>query len=134
MNTSPDLTLATVKMVIALGVVLAVIWGLYRIARRSLPMAQAGGKGKMIQVLESQYLGVKKNITLVQVPGEVLVLGVGPDRVNLLTRIDNPEIIKSIADASASQRSFGSFKDHLQRLTRLKTPGASGARKADTTE
>ena len=134
MSSSPDLALATVKMVIALGVVLAVIWGLYRIARRSLPMAQAGGKGKMIQILESQYLGVKKNITMVQVPGAVLVLGVGPDRVNLLSRIDNPEIIKDIAANSVNQRAIVSFKDQLQRFTRLKATGSQGLQNADSVE
>ena len=134
MNSSPDLALATVKMVIALGVVLAVIWGLYRIARRSLPMAQAGGKGKMIQILESQYLGVKKNITMVRVPGAVLVLGVGPDRVNLLSRIDNPEILKNIADTSVNQRTIVSFKDQLQRFTRLKATGSQSLQNADSME
>lgn len=134
MSSSPDLALATVKMVIALGVVLAVIWGLYRIARRSLPMAQAGGKGKMIQILESQYLGVKKNITMVRVPGAVLVLGVGPDRVNLLSRIDNPEILKNIADTSVNQRTIVSFKDQLQRFTRLKATGSQSLQNADSME
>ena len=124
MNGSPDLTMATLKMVISLAVVLAVIWGLYRVAKRSLPMTQAYGKGKMIQILENQVLGMKKSITMVQVPGAVLVLGISPDRVNLLTRIDNPEIIKGIVQSASNERGVVSFKDQLRRLTRSKAGGS----------
>jgi flagellar protein FliO/FliZ len=133
-NNAPDLTIAALKMVISLAVVLAVIWGLYRVAKRNLPMASARGKGKMIQILESQYLGMKKNITMVQVPGAILVLGVSPDQVNLLSQIDNPDIIKSIADRTSNQRSVVSFKDQLRRLTRAKADGSPTLHDASVTE
>ena len=123
MSTTPDLTLATVKMVISLGVVLAIIWGLYRLAKKNLPVVQGSGKGKMMHVLESQYLGMKKTITMVQIPGAILVLGVGSDKVNLLSRIDDPAIIKNLTTNAANHRSVLSFKDQFQRLTRSKSSG-----------
>jgi len=128
MSATPDLTLATLKMVISLGIVLAIIWGLYRLAKKSLPMAQANSKGKMMHVLESQYLGVKRSITMVQIPGAILVVGVSPDKVNLLTRIDDPAVIKSIAAGADSHRSVLSFKDQLHRLTRSRKSGAQTGR------
>jgi flagellar protein FliO/FliZ len=121
MSTTPDLTLATVKMVISLGVVLAIIWGLYRLAKKNLPVVQGSGKGKMMHVLESQYLGMKKTITMVQIPGAILVLGVGSDKVNLLSRIDDPAIIKNLTTNAANHRCVLSFKDQFQRLTRSKS-------------
>ena len=124
MSTTPDLTLATVKMVISLGVVLAIIWGLYRLAKKNLPIAQGSGKGKMIHVLESQYLGMKKTITMVQIPGAILVLGVSSDKVNLLSQIDDPAIIKNLTTNTANHRSVLSFKDQFQRLTRSKSSGS----------
>ena len=120
MNAMPDLSIVTLKMVMSLAVVLAIIWGLYRAAKKNLPMVQNNGQGKMIRVLENQYLGVKKTITMVQVPGAVLVLGISSDRVSLLRQIDDPAIISGITARADNQRSILSFKDQLQRLTRFK--------------
>ncbi len=134
MSATPDLTLAAFKMVISLGIVLAIIWGLYRLARKSLPMAQGNGKGKMMHVVESQYLGVKKSIAMVQIPGAILVVGVSPDKVNLLSQINDPAIIKSIAATADNHRSVLSFKDQLHRLTRPKNSGAQTGRNETAVE
>lgn len=136
MNAAPDVTLSALKMVISLGIVLAVIWGLYRVAKRNLPMAHGGGggKGKMIQVLESQYLGVKKNVTMVQVPGAILVLGVAADNINLLAQINDPAVIKNIATTTDNRRSVLSFKDQFQRLTRSKGTGSPAGRNETVVE
>jgi flagellar protein FliO/FliZ len=120
MNAMPDLSIVTLKMVMSLAIVLAIIWGLYRVAKKNLPMVQNNGQGKMIRVLENQYLGVKKTITMVQVPGAVLVLGISSDRVSLLRQIDDPAIISGITARADSHRSILSFKDQLQRLTHFK--------------
>jgi len=128
MSATPDLTLATVKMVISLCVVLAIIWGLYRLAKKNLPMAQGSGKGKMMHVLESQYLGMKKTITMVQIPGAILVLGVSSDKVNLLSQIDDPAIIKNISTSVDNHRSVLSFKNQFQRITRSKSSGSQTGR------
>ena len=134
MSTTPELTVAALKMVISLGLVLAIIWGIYRVAKKNLPMAQGSGKGKMMQILESQYLGVKKSITMVRIPGAVLVLGVSPDKVNLLTRIDDPAIIRSITESADNQRSVLSFKDQFHRLTRSKNSAVQTRRKEAVVE
>jgi flagellar protein FliO/FliZ len=128
MNAMPDLSIVTLKMVISLTVVLAIIWGLYRAAKKNLPLVQNGGHGKMMRVLENQYLGVKKTITMVQVPGAILVLGISSDKVSLLTQIDDPTIINGIISRKDSQRSILSFKDQLQRLTRSKRSGLQAER------
>jgi len=119
MNTAPDLTVAAIKMVMALGVVLLMVWGLYRLAKGRLTVGPQGSRQKMMHIVESHYVGVKKSITMVKVPGSVLVLGVGTDSVNLLTRIDDPEILRGITTASKESRQ-ASFKEHLQRLTNPK--------------
>ncbi len=118
MNTSPDLTLAAVKMVVSLAVVLGIVWGLYRVARKTMPsVVQGKGNGKLIQVLENQCLGVKKSIAMVQVPGAVLVLGVSADNVQLLSQLDDPEIVRQITARADQPGPAISFKNHLQRLT-----------------
>jgi flagellar biogenesis protein FliO len=129
MNYSPDLTLATLKMVLSLAVVLALVWGLSRLAKKKLPLANGSGKAGLIQVLESQCLGIKKSITLVKVPGSVLVLGVSPDRVSLLSKIEKPELLGGVeADIKARQTGL-SFRDQLRRFTGAKFAPTSATEK-----
>lgn len=123
MNAMTDLSMVTLKMVLSLAVVLVIIWGLYRAAKKNLPMVQNNGQGRLMRVLENQYLGIKKTITMVQVPGAILVLGISSDKVNLLTQIDDPAIINGITSRVDNQRSILSFRDQLQRLTRSKRSG-----------
>ena len=117
MNAAPDLTTAAIKMVSSLGVVLLIVWALYRIAKSKLPINTMGGKTKLIQIVNSQYVGVKKSIALVQIPGSILVVGVGSDNVNLLTQIDDPDILNSIKTTPKKHRAL-SFKDQLNRFTK----------------
>ena len=117
MNYAPDLTTAAIKMVLSLGVVLLIVWVLYRMAKSKLPMHRMGGMHNAMQVVESRQLGLKKSIAMVKVPGSVLVLGIGTDRVNLLTKIDDPEILKALSVEPEKQRVTG-FREQLRRLTR----------------
>ncbi len=118
MSYSPDLTLATVKMVLSLALVLAILWGIHRWSRRSLAVGTGVPKGgRWIKVLGNHYLGPKKSITVVQVPGTVLVLGVGTDQVNLLTKIDDPEVLAELAGQD-EVKTGRSFREQLQRVTR----------------
>jgi flagellar biogenesis protein FliO len=121
MSAAPDLTTAAIKMVGSLGVVLLIVWALYRIAKGKLPINAMGGKAKLIQIVDSQYVGVKKSIALVQIPGSILVVGVGADNVNLLTRIDDPDIINGIKAAPEKQRALN-FTDQLNRFTKPRQP------------
>ncbi len=104
MITTPDMLTSGLKMtaalVLVLGTVLLVAW----IARRYLGRrTSVGGRG--LRILASQYVGVKKNIMLLEVPGSVLVLGITGERINLLDKIEDPET--------------------LSRLRREKDPGAA---------
>ena len=115
MSAAPDLATTALKMAGSLVLVLAIMWGLQRWARRRLPSGPSGGG--LIQVLGSHYLGVKKTVTLVQVPGSILVLGVSNDRINLLTRIEDPALLAQCRQDSENRTPF-SFRQHLQRLSR----------------
>ena len=126
MNYAPDLTITAIKMVLSLALVLALLWGLYRWTRHRLPQGQTVNGGRLIQVLGTHYLGVKKSLTLVQVPGSVLVLGISADRINLLTQIDDPALIAGFRSPTEPKNAPG-FMAQLQRLTR---PGRSKWRPA----
>lgn len=116
MNYQPDMVAAAVKMIVSLGAVLAIIAGLLYVQRRFLRGRRAIGRHQLVRVLANTYLGVKKSITVVHVPGSILVLGLGAESVNLLTKIDDEEAVERFLAASAA-KSTGSFAAQLGRLT-----------------
>ena len=50
-----------------------------------------GGSGKLVQVLGTGFLGPRNNIALVEVAGDVLVLGISNDNITLLNHIEDEE-------------------------------------------
>jgi flagellar protein FliO/FliZ len=115
MNAAPDMITAGLKMIASLGVVLALILFLLYGLRKMTGQRMGTVGGKRIQVLESHYLGVKKSISLVHVPGKVLVLGISADRINLLDILDEDIIETPIAKNDA--KSFGPLlSDRLKKI------------------
>lgn len=115
MNGTPEILTAGLKMIASLGVVLVMILGLLYGLRKLTRQRMGTGGGKQIQVLESHYMGVKKTISLVHVPGKVLVVGVAGDRINLLDTLDEDDVLKRMA--SDQPESFGPLLS--QRLRQL---------------
>jgi len=115
MNYPPDLISSALKMFIVLGILLGgLVIALYftkRIMRRT-----GQSKGKMIKVLANSYVGVKKSISLVEVPGSVLVLGITNDNINLLAKIDDVEIVDKVTRSENDKMSW-SFSDHIQKIS-----------------
>ena len=116
MNTTPDMLTAGLKMIASLGMVLALILGLlYGIKKLTRQRMGAAG-GRQIRVLESHYMGVKKTISLVSVPGKVLVVGVSGDRINLLDTLDE-EVVRPQLPAD-QDNAFGTIlSDGLKRFS-----------------
>jgi flagellar protein FliO/FliZ len=98
MNSTPQLMETLLKVLASLGVVLMVMMALFYLAKQFMSKSSYLSRNKMIRVLSSNYVGVKKQISLVQVPGSVLVLGLSGDRIQLLTKIENREIIKELSE------------------------------------
>jgi flagellar protein FliO/FliZ len=115
MSTAPDAISTTLQMLMALAIVLGGLLVVFYLMKRFL-RRDAGGPGNpLIRVLASQYLGIKKNIALVEVPGTVLVLGISNDNIRLLTKIEDQGALDAIRQETS--RLTPSFSDHLQRLT-----------------
>jgi flagellar biogenesis protein FliO len=90
-------------MASALGVVLALILALLALARstvgrRFLP---AGGTPS-IKILGSSHLGSRKQIMLVAVAGEVLILGTTAADIVLLGHVTDPQQVNSLLSRSSS--------------------------------
>jgi len=116
MNQSPDLIATAVKMFIVLGVLLGgLIVALY-LVKKVIGRRDGQSKGRVIRVLGSTYIGVKKSISLVEVPGSLLVLGITNDRINLLSKIDDAETMQQVTVAE-NEPTRWSFSDYLQKLS-----------------
>jgi len=116
MSQSPDLIATAVKMFIVLGILMGVLIASLYLVRRTMGRKGIQSKGKMIKVLASNYIGVKKNISLVAVPGAVLVLGVTADQINLLAKIDDPETLREMSSPEYESGSL-SFSDHIRKIS-----------------
>lgn len=123
MSTAPDVFSGTYQMLAALGVVLGGLLLLFWFVKRFLKREIAGTNRQLIKVIANQYVGIKKNIAMIQVPGSILVVGLSNDKISLLTKIED----QAILDAVQLQGSDGrpSFADHLQRLTARFKPAGS---------
>ena len=115
MTTAPDPISTTLQMLMALAVVVGALLVAFYVIKRFLKRDGGGAGNPLIRILASQYIGIKKNIALVEVPGAVLVLGISNDRISLLTKIEDQDLLNGIKDNTL--RNAVSFSDHLQRLT-----------------
>jgi flagellar protein FliO/FliZ len=121
-----DFGAALAKMLLALALVLALLGGLWWLARRFLP-AQAGGPSGGMRVLGRLPLGPRKGLILVEVAGRVLVLGMSEQGLNLLTTLDDPE---EVAGLSAAGR--GGFGRALKKAQNTQAPGAQAPGQAQS--
>jgi flagellar biosynthetic protein FliO len=103
-------------MITALAIVLGGLFIVFYFLRRILKREVGGSSEKLIRVLASSYIGVKKNISLIEVPGYILVIGVTSDNICLLTKIEDEEILNRFKRPEEKKRST-SFSDQLNKIS-----------------
>ena len=89
--------MAGLRLVIALGLVLGIFFLFYALSRKGFKF-MPGNKSGIIKVLEMRSLGPKKALCLVEVRGEELLLGVGGERVELISKMGPAVPKKSFED------------------------------------
>jgi flagellar biosynthetic protein FliO len=120
MNATPELLPSALRMIAALAAVLGGLWVAMHFVRRYLQRRRPAQR-RLVRVVASQPIGVKKAVTLVEVPGCVLVLGVSGDRIQLLTRLKDPQVLERIGSDAGAETD--SFVEHLSRLASGMTAG-----------
>ena len=81
-----DFTLQLLRMLAGLAVVLGLMGGLVYAAKRWGGFPSRTTSGTHIQVLERRYLGNKHSLVLVQIQEEYILLGISPERMDVLSR------------------------------------------------
>jgi flagellar protein FliO/FliZ len=122
MNASPDMLTTVLKMCAALGVVLGALFVVYYFTRRLSKSDRSASQEKLVRVLTNKFIGVKKNICVVEIPGSILILGVTNDRITLLSEIDDEATLEKIRCSQAAEGAPLSFADQLNKFAaRFKT-------------
>ena len=103
-------------MLAVLAILLGGLLILLYFTKRKFASQGGGLKGKLIRVLGNTYIGVKKQICLVEIPGAVLVLGLSSDNISLLAKIDDKESLESLR-AFEGVKKVSSFADQLYKLS-----------------
>ena len=116
MSYHPDFIWTALKMLAALGILTGILIIALYFAKRIFKVGSNQPKGRMVRVLANTYLGVKKNISLVEVPGAILVLGVTSDSITLLTKIEDVELLNKFSE-SEDEKTSGSFSSQLQKFS-----------------
>lgn len=92
-------TLGSLALVV--GLILALAW----IAKRFLKLDRWSSLGSDIKVLQSQMIGSKKQLMVIEVENRRLLIGVAQDQINALCELDNQ---KPVIEESAKEISYGS--------------------------
>ncbi|NIQ00942.1 MAG: flagellar biosynthetic protein FliO [Nitrospinaceae bacterium] len=94
---NPSLVSSSMKMIYTLTLVLGIMFLLFYLFKKFvLKNSVFGGEGKPIKVLSTGFLAPKKSIALVEVAGEVLVLGIANDHISLLANVNDPDRIAQV--------------------------------------
>ena len=116
MNATPDMLATAFKMLAALALVLGGLGLFFYFAKRVMRKDIGASGRELVRVLASQYVGLKKNISLVEVPGSILVVGISGDSICLLTKIEDKTVLDQIHDRGIG-RITPSFSDQLNKIT-----------------
>lgn len=94
-------------LLIVLGILIAVLWLIRRYVAREGSMGQAG----VIRLLASLYVAPKERVALIDVLGEKILIGITPNQISFLARIQDEENVCS-GDPPAAD---GFFRSLLKR-------------------
>jgi len=115
-SAAPDASSVAFKFAGALGVILSLILGALVFFKKVAPSAVSrfGGNGSIVRTLHKTTLAPKKSLAVVEVAGEVLVLGISGQNIAMLTKIENADALERVRASSASSES--SFVEQLSKM------------------
>jgi flagellar biosynthetic protein FliO len=101
------------RMALSLAVVIGLIFLFAYAAKKFISVAPLTKKNSLVQVLDVSYLSPKKMIYVVDIAGEILVLGSDANSINFLSKIEDAQAKKIILSYSAKASAKGRFSKAL---------------------
>lgn len=127
---SADVASSGFKMIMTLSLVLGLIFILFfGFKKYVLKNTIFGGSGRQVKVVSTNYLAPKKNISLVEIAGEILVLGISDQNISLLTKINDPQQIKELKNIQGDEvQSVNSKNDIIEHVAKNVSSATSNAK------
>lgn len=101
---------------VVLAVVLAAMWLVLKWLRKSGIGGSFGGANSAVQVLNRGFLTSKHQVILVRFGGRLLLVGVGPQSVNVLSEISSPDEAATILGKVEGAKPGSSSRDFEQAI------------------
>jgi len=116
--TSVDTLPYIMKTVSALAIVVGLM-GLVAYGAKRFLVKKGGGpfSDDAITIVASRYVGSKMSVALIEVLGTYLVVGLTPQRISLLSRLDDEESFERIKNMKKPKDQALAFGEHLRRCT-----------------
>jgi flagellar protein FliO/FliZ len=105
----PSVVAAIAKMISALAVVIAVVYGALYLLRKLMGRRYGGANGGSLEVLQTTYVGPHKAISLVRVGRRSVLVGVTDNQISTLTELDSDETDEIVAQVDCRTAKTESF-------------------------
>ncbi|MBN2333713.1 MAG: flagellar biosynthetic protein FliO [Deltaproteobacteria bacterium] len=93
---SPNLLSSGLRIFGVLAVLVALILFSYRPIKRLLRKTGGTADERLVTVLQTVPIGMKRQVMFLDIAGEVLVVGISGDTLSMLTKIDDPEKVEAL--------------------------------------
>lgn len=105
------------KMLFSLAVVIGLLVGAMYFFRRILQHTTVGANADsgVINILAARYVGPKSSIMLVEVLGNVLVVGISSNQMSHLATISDPAALEKLKYKNRQEKIVPSVADYLKR-------------------
>ena len=122
----PDLWGTGLKTFAMLCVVVAILILVLFLMKRFFYLKNGSGHGQLIKILSSHHVTPKERIALIDVVGEKIVIGITPENITFLTKIEKSEALDRIESLGAAGAPHGLFASFLR--SSLKGKGRTSER------
>ena len=114
---APNLFSSAVRMVSALAITLGILFFIvYLLKRFGSNRGRSLGSRKLIRVISTTYLGSRRSLVLADVAGEKYVLGLSPQAITVVAKIDSEESLERISTAEENGQTGKPFHWYLDSL------------------
>jgi flagellar protein FliO/FliZ len=109
---SPDLIPSFLKMISALAITLGIMIIAIYLLKKAIKRTGVINDG-LIKILSTKYLGPKNSIMLIDILGDILVIGVSSNQISLLTKIVDNDSLEKLNGIQIQGDKNPHFSDYL---------------------
>jgi flagellar biosynthetic protein FliO len=109
---SPDLIPSFLKMISALAITLGIMLITIYLLKKAIKRTGVINDG-FIKILSTKYLDPKNSIMLIDILGDILVIGVSSNQISLLTKIADDDSLEKLNSINVKGERNPPFSDYL---------------------